>query len=609
MSKLRRSVAFLDSIRRRAQARSKLPPRTELTERIIGALVSDGVISVGLDELELSTDPEFTASVERSKAELLATQTYAEREYEAGFEHCIPINPSRIATEYPALYMWGLNEKLLDMVENILGEPPAYHGAMLRKEITDDNDIGTRRWHFDGEDFHTLRILIYLTDVLTEDDGPFEYIPRSTLRRGEADLNLSTNEEVEKMVPLEEWRQMLGPAGTVIFAAVSNIAHHGAMPKSERVCLSYYYTSRKPLDPDLCKLFSFQSGMSQLNVALSERQYDCLWDYQESFGGPNNMPDHTANGQTLVQRGSSPVLCRDISSFINRMTLKEVTNSGDGNPYMREVFEATYTNWLKGATTATVTGLDQFPVRYYVDGVTQAYDIFFAEHRDRRFRTYAGEYPYTRLSVQNWAELASDELRAGDALVLTMPFYINGAQAPDLASMLDRCLELEIPVFVDAAYFGTCYDVHFDYSHPAITMVGFSLSKTFAVQSYRIGLAFMKQKVPALEEIQIASNYFNRVGAYIGTRLMETYDANYVVDRYRGKHQEVCSELGMTPTQCIMLGSVADDDHRFDDILADERFPPETLAAPLLRRACISAGVSDTEPALRKFVKRLIGRG
>lgn len=307
-------------------------------------------------------------------------------------------------------------------------------------------------------------------------------------------------------------------------------------------------------------------------------------------------------------RGTGPIPDRRVIDFIKSITMKEVLEGGEWNPNLKEEFLSTYVEWIRASRSAPVVGLDQFSQRYYVNGVTQTYDIFFYEHKNRRFRTLKGEYPYVRLSVPEWLHVEDDELRENDALVLSAPFYGNGGVPRDYKAMLDRCQELGIPVMIDAAYFGTCYDVSFDYTHPAIEMLSFSLSKPFAAQSFRIGILFTKRKLGYLEEIQVQANYYNRFGAYVGLRLMRQFPADFMPTSYRAAHQKVCARLGVLPSHCLMLGNVKDDDHRFDAILEDDRFEKLELPPGVLRRVCVSAYLTRDGSPLRRVAKRLLGR-
>jgi hypothetical protein len=213
-----------------------------------------------------------------------------------------------------------------------------------------------------------------------------------------------------------------------------------------------------------------------------------------------------------VSRGTGPVGNKKVFSQLKSITMREILKEGVGNPTLKEEFFSMYLKWIKDCTVSPVTGLEQFSQIYFVNGVTQSYDIFFWEHKGKRFRTAKEDYPYVRLSVKNWVYLEDDDLQENDAVVLTCPFYENGGIPRNFYQLLDRCLELDVPVMIDAAYFGTCYDISFDYSHPAIEMVSFSLSKCLSLFPYRIGILFCKKSFNHLEELQNQTRYFNQVG-------------------------------------------------------------------------------------------------
>ncbi|WP_088890257.1 hypothetical protein [Leptolyngbya ohadii] len=207
-----------------------------------------------------------------------------ELEYASGFRHCVPVNPSRIASEYPAVYLWGLDNRILDIVENCIGLPVAYHGVIVRKEINDGRQISTRLWHQDQDDRNAIRITIYLNDVGI-DDGPFEYIPKALTPsiRAFKDANyVISDEAMAKVISPSSWKACTGAAGTIIFSATAKVFHHGRVPRSNhrRIAASYHYTSRQPTNPELCKTFSFQPGIPYLDCSLTTRQREVLWEYQ-----------------------------------------------------------------------------------------------------------------------------------------------------------------------------------------------------------------------------------------------------------------------------------------------------------------------------------------
>ncbi len=309
-----------------------------------------------------------------------------------------------------------------------------------------------------------------------------------------------------------------------------------------------------------------------------------------------------------IQRGTSPVKNNSVFAVLKSIKTKEILKNGVGNKKLREDFCKVYYEWINNCTTSPVIGLDKFPNIYFSNGVTQAYDIFFYKHSNSRFRVLRGEYPYTQLSVDNWRYIEDTELCEGDVVILTYPFYENGGVPRDFQKILDQCLELRIPVMIDAAYFGTCYSVNFDYSHPAIEIVGLSLSKPFSIASYRCGILFSKKPLGFLEEIQIRSNYFNKVGAYVGLKLMRSFSSDYMPLAYRFPHQEICKKLNLLPTQCIMLANIKEDDGRFDEILQDERLGKVHLPENSYRKVCVSSYLSDRDSTLKAFAKKLLRR-
>lgn len=322
----------------------------------------------------------------------------------------------------------------------------------------------------------------------------------------------------------------------------------------------------------------------------------------------HNVTERLQSGTKLdidrVFRGTAPVGDRQVMKVAQNFTGKGILSGGDWNPNLRNDFLSTYIDWISSCTVAPVKGLNSYAAQYFVNGVTQAYDIFYSEHRERRFRTLAAEYPYTRLSMQKWALLQDvDDLQAGDALVMSMPYYVHGGMPRDYRALLDRCQELSIPVMIDAAYYGTCYGVSFDYDHPAIDMVGFSLSKPFGLQSWRIGMMLSRRKLPFMEEIQVQANYFNKVGAYAGLQHLRAFKADYMPMKYQAKQRQIAYRLGLLPSDCIMLALVREDDRRFDGILQDDRFEADVRPQGQLRRVCISSYVGDTEWWPKRLVR------
>src|SRR5262249_13382781 len=59
----------------------------------------------------------------------------------------------------PELYLLGLDQSLLGLVQQYLRLPVAYHGAVVRHSLVDGVGAGPRLWHQDEEDFHVVRMV------------------------------------------------------------------------------------------------------------------------------------------------------------------------------------------------------------------------------------------------------------------------------------------------------------------------------------------------------------------------------------------------------------------------------------------------------------------
>jgi hypothetical protein len=149
----------------------------------------------------------------------------------------------------PELYLLGLDAGLLDLVRQYLRLPVAYHGAVVRHSLVDGVGAGPRLWHQDEEDFHVLRMVVYLNDV-TVGGGPFEYIPRSlgiSYKQFAGFESQLTNDRMSGVVPTERWKRIYGAAGTVVLCDTAQVFHHESLQtERDRAVIMIGYSSRRP---------------------------------------------------------------------------------------------------------------------------------------------------------------------------------------------------------------------------------------------------------------------------------------------------------------------------------------------------------------------------
>jgi hypothetical protein len=214
--------------------------------QIIADLQTEGVHVTSLERMLPHSGPRILASalklleqesVARSAAHWVRSTSSAD------------LTAETLLARLPELYLMGLDDCVLGVVEQYLKLPVAYHGAVLRHSLVDGQSAGPRLWHQDAEDFHVFRMVVYLNDV-SQGGGPFEYIPRSLgityddFQGRCADL---TNDRMEEVVPREKWKRCFGPAGTVVLCDTAKVFHHESMQIArDRSVLMIGFSSRWP---------------------------------------------------------------------------------------------------------------------------------------------------------------------------------------------------------------------------------------------------------------------------------------------------------------------------------------------------------------------------
>ncbi|MBY0383949.1 hypothetical protein K2X05_02230, partial [bacterium] len=223
--------------------------------------------------------------------------------------------------------------------------------------------------------------------------------------------------------------------------------------------------------------------------------------------------------------------------------------------------------WILSSQHSVVLGLDDFEVGCVSLGVTQALDQFHYDvlREGRRLRLLRGEYPYNRdvypFSFEK--DFVDDfPLVQGDALILSSPFSATGNLPLHMGEILDSCQRLEIPVFIDLAWFGTCGGLTFDLRHPAITHVAFSLTKGLTCGNYRSGVRWTRKKELLSKGdrllLQHEWNHSIHLNLKIGRELMSQYSPDTQFDKYRRFQLAICSHYGIEPSACVHIATSHD---------------------------------------------------
>ncbi|MEH1776878.1 MAG: 2OG-Fe(II) oxygenase [Nostoc sp.] len=241
---------------------------------IVEALRSEGIVITSLTALLI---PSTLQMLQATKGLI---PKISQSIYRNKTEYAIHANPKQII-EYREIFDWGLEQRLLNIIENYLGLPVAYLHPSFRRDIANQVQRNTRLWHLDKEDRKVVKIIVYLNDV-NDDGGPFQYIPLSftpTVTRSlRYNYGYIQNQTMQQVISPSNFKSCTGSSGTVIIADTAKIFHRGKIPiDSDRFAIFFEYTSRFPKYPFYCKRSLTNENLLILATKLSENQRRCIF--------------------------------------------------------------------------------------------------------------------------------------------------------------------------------------------------------------------------------------------------------------------------------------------------------------------------------------------
>lgn len=221
-------------------------------------------------------------------------------------------------------------------------------------------------------------------------------------------------------------------------------------------------------------------------------------------------------------------------------------------------FLKNYIKWISTTKNNYILGLENYQYACFSNGTTESFDKFYCKYNKKRFRFFKGEYLYHRLSCRNhnlnWAYIEDDQLRDNDVVIISLPFSDTGNMHEQMHSVLKICNTLEIPVLIDCAYFGVCNGISFDFSYKCIKEITFSLSKSLYSAHLRIGMRLSRVDDDDPLFVTNKIGYVNRLSAYIGNRLIENFNPDYIYNKYSDRQKEICSILKVKPSNSVLFG-------------------------------------------------------
>ena len=283
-------------------------------------------------------------------------------------------------------------------------------------------------------------------------------------------------------------------------------------------------------------------------------------------------------------KAAGPVPNSEVFDFVNKSVKGEYLYD---DKIVTE-FLNTYYEWIRSSKMNKLNGLEKFNSLSFVHGTIQSFDLFYAENKDRRMRCFKGDFKYHSITWRNnypgWQYIEEDEIKKNDAVIISMPFSDCGIEHPDMQTTLDDCDKLNVPVFIDCAYYSICKDLNFFLDRPCISGIAFSMSKAFyGTERLRIGMRCKRVYNDDPADFCTGMGIVSKIAAGVGLELCKNFDPDYNHNKYINKQLKICEELNIEATDCVIFGVT---NHRHERFGGNDR-------GSRWRRVCISSLLGD----------------
>jgi len=257
--------------RRLREYEPNLPDIGSSDAGLIDEVERNGVAVTSLDKLDLPGTEQLKAALERLRT------TLADRD--PGSNSALKPSREELVAN-PEMWQWGLNPRLLDIVENYIGLPARYYGAAVYREIADGKTEGTRQWHRDIEDYKVFKILVWLNDVGPR-GGAFQYVPRpvsdEAVRQLKYVAGFVSDPALSGVVDPERLVKATGPQWTAVMADPARILHRASPAEDrDRYSVTFTWTSRQPIKTLPAAEQFTPAEIARLRKGLDARQLACL---------------------------------------------------------------------------------------------------------------------------------------------------------------------------------------------------------------------------------------------------------------------------------------------------------------------------------------------
>ena len=170
--------------------------------------------------------------------------------------------------ENSPLVRHALTPAIIDIITAYLGEVPYLSRLeLVESKPTEGKWKVSQLWHRDYNDRKMVKLFTYFSDVDSDQQGPFTFLPADAVESGPRFPVHKTDEQMSRFGQLDKVRKVLGPRGTSFLIDTHRCFHCGSriLDDSSRIAYIATYTSSTPYYP-------YDNEIALLNDANPDRR-------------------------------------------------------------------------------------------------------------------------------------------------------------------------------------------------------------------------------------------------------------------------------------------------------------------------------------------------
>jgi len=145
----------------------------------------------------------------------------------------------------PCLLEFATHKELVALISRYFGTVPILADMQIWWARPNDTIIGAKQFHFDQEDYTTIRLFLYINDV-TSESGPLTYFDRNVSEQIKAAVPNWYVRISDKMLDdlsfMDQVNYLTGASGMIALVDPARLCHMGARVKvGDRLILMLHY--------------------------------------------------------------------------------------------------------------------------------------------------------------------------------------------------------------------------------------------------------------------------------------------------------------------------------------------------------------------------------